>query len=95
MNISKWSISEFGWHDITGVYAVCSMRYNRVKVHYIGSSKDIGKRLGNVNHPYRVIYGKFNLVHIRYIETQDYKNVEKEMIAKFKPRLNIHHNGRR
>ena len=52
---SKWEISCFGWHGITGVYCIMSNDKKPI-VHYIGSSKDIGKRILAPTHPYRVLY---------------------------------------
>lgn len=86
--ISKWDISCFGWNNITGVYCVCSIQDNKTKVHYIGSSKDIGKRLANNKHPYRVLYNNGVKAFIKYKETKNYLELEKDLIKKLKPELN-------
>ncbi len=91
MDIESWSVSEFGWDGIMGVYAVCSIDNQDLVIHYIGSSKNIGKRLNNLSHPYRVLFEQNVFVHIRYFETSDYKNIEKLMINKFNPILNKQH----
>ena len=92
--MGNWKISSFGWHGITGVYCVCTINQEKkVSVQYIGSSKDIGKRLANNYHPYRIIYNKGFLTFIKYREVENYKELEKAMIKKIKPKYTIHHNG--
>lgn len=85
---SRWDISSFGWNNITGVYCVCSIDNGKTKVHYIGSSKDIGKRLSNNKHPYRVLYDNGIMAFIKYKETINYLELEKDLIKKLKPEIN-------
>ena len=85
-----WQISEFGWNGIKGVYCVCSRDNGKTIIHYIGSAKDIGKRVLSTNHPYRNLYDE-HLTFIKYRETERYVELEKQMIKKLKPRLNIQH----
>ena len=91
--MQKWSISEFGWNKLKGVYAVCSIINGKNIVYYIGSSKNIGKRLSNPKHPYRKLYSKGVFVYIKYKQTENYIQLEKELISKINPPLNNQHNG--
>ena len=88
---SKWEISCFGWHNIQGVYCVCSIKNNKTFIHYIGSSKDIGKRINNPSHPYRILYDLGVMAYIKFKQTDDYIELEKKLIGKIKPIMNIQH----
>lgn len=95
MDIEKWNDSSFGWNGIKGVYAICTFDENKkIIVHYIGSSLNIGNRLANTNHPYRILFNKNLFPFVKYYENEDYKQIEIEMIKKYKPALNIQHNGK-
>lgn len=90
--MATWEISSFGWSNITGVYCVCSKDENRKTiVHYIGSSKNIGKRILNNSHPYKILFNKGVGVFIKFKETPDYLELEQKMINKIKPIMNIHY----
>ena len=94
MDLEKWDVSCFGWHKIKGVYAVCTHDENKkLIVQYIGSSSNIGKRLESPKHPYRVLFDKGYQTFIKYYPTDNYKEFEVQMIKKYKPVLNIQHNG--
>lgn len=92
--------SIFGLPDTGGVYAVCINHYpeygkeiRRERILYIGSSKNMNKRVcNNMRHPYRVCYNRFDdfLVYTRSIETPDYIELEKYLIMVYKPLLNKH-----
>lgn len=90
-----WEISCFGWHNISGVYAVCEIIDNQNHVLYIGSSSDIGARLKNHNHPYRKLFSEGRSVYIKFKETSDFKRLEKDLIQRLCPPLNIVYNGQR
>ena len=95
---SIWQSSSFGWNGICGVYAVCTRElnpityeYDPLKVWYIGATKNIGKRLSNTKHPYRLLWAKGHCAFIRYIETPDYVKLEKRLISLLNPPLNKQH----
>lgn len=93
--------SPFGLPDTEGVYAVCVNHYKefnkpkpRERILYIGSSKNMQKRvMNNSNHPYRICYDRFDdfLVYTKSIETEDYVELEKYLIKVYKPLLNKNH----
>lgn len=90
-----WESSAFGWDGISGVYCVCTGGINLntledepLKVWYVGSSKNIGNRLRNRQHPYLVLWNKGYNPFIRYYETQDYKKIEKRIISLLNPPMN-------
>lgn len=94
ITLNDFEISPFGRPNTPGVYAVwaSNMNYEGGVPHllYIGSSKKIGSRLNNPNHPYKIAYRKLNgLVYVSFLETSDYIKIEKELIARHKPKLNI------
>lgn len=60
-------------------------------VHYIGSSKDIGKRILAPTHPYRVLYDNGIICYVKFKETEDYIALEKALIKRIKPVLNKQH----
>jgi len=91
--MTKWEISPFGWNGISGVYCICSYENNKNTIHYIGSSKDIGKRLSSTKHPYRVLYSSGLNVYVKFKETNDYIELEKKLIKRLSPKLNTHYNG--
>lgn len=84
----NWEISAFGWNGISGVYCICSIENNKNKIHYIGSSYDIGKRLTNKNHPYRKLYKTNRFIYIKFKETKEYLQLEFNLIKRLKPELN-------
>lgn len=69
---------------------------NGVCVAYIGSSKNIKRRLGNPNHPYHELRTRFAgkmLVYVKVLECDSYKAKEVQLIRLFRPSMNIQHNG--
>ena len=98
---------DFGHKDTpndAGVYAVVAFGYNEdVAPHifgsehllYIGSSKNIRKRLFTPGHWYDRCYERLggSIVYTRHLITNDYLHVEKSLIRTLRPLLNIHHNG--
>lgn len=92
--VEKWETSCFGWHNLTGVYCVFTVEDNKKSVlQYIGSSKNIGKRLSNPSHPYRILVNQNKIVYVKYKVTKNYISSEKKLIIKLNPPLNIIHNG--
>lgn len=95
---SIFQISPLGWDGISGVYCICTGGLNYItfeidplKVWYVGSTKDIGKRLTNSNHPYIILQEKGYSPFVRYIETQDYIKLEKRIISLLNPPMNKQH----
>ena len=86
--MTKWEISAFGWHGITGVYCLCSIVNGKNKIHYIGSSKNIGKRVNAPSHPYRKLFNDGLVVYIKFKECSNYLDLEKDLIRKLKPQYN-------
>lgn len=88
-----------------GVYIILEINPTKKKfdVIYIGSSKNIYKRLYKGNHRadnyLENIFGEdFDESVIRpvfYIKTDNYLNVEINLIRTLSPLLNIHHNGQK
>lgn len=83
----------FGPPACPGVYAVCINHYDRShkeRILYIGSSKNVSERLHNRSHPYLKCYDRFSefLVYTKTIETEEYEQLEKELIGVYRPLLN-------
>ena len=86
--------------DYAGVYAIVSRAYvfgPHVKAHdhllYIGSAKNIRKRLNGANHPIKKFRRMNCLLFVLYKQTNDYMGVEKSLIKCLRPWFNIQHNG--
>lgn len=90
----EFETSPFGIPETPGVYAVCGHEMNSQKesVLYIGSSKNMKKRVYNTKHIYRILFDKMSSwkysVYVKYYETDDYLRLEKSMIAEFNPKYN-------
>ena len=91
------SDADFCKPDMAGVYMVCvrkrddCLRYvGREKILYIGSSQNIRKRLNNRKHPYLLAYQRFDdiSVYTRSYLTDNYKELELQLIKKLRPILN-------
>lgn len=81
-----------------GVYAIFmqSVYLQRPRLLYIGSSKNVQKRINNTNHWYLYLYKRcYQGIILKYIYCDNYLEVEKKMIIKNKPLLNKVHNGRK
>lgn len=94
IKIEDFEISAFGRPNTSGVYAVWASNnlHEAGMPHllYIGSSAQIGKRVENTNHPYRVAYERLNgMVYVSFFETDDRLRLEAELIKKHRPILNI------
>lgn len=95
--------SIFGPPSSSGVYAVCishdciyngmNPRMFKERILYIGSSKNVLKRLSNLKHPYRICFDRFKdkLVYTKVIETDNYIELEKSLIKEYNPILNKQH----
>lgn len=91
LNIEKWEDGTFGHPEKPGVYAVCMCRnlQSQEKIVYIGSSKNVYKRLNSANHVYKKLYNKSRFhVYTKSFMTNDYIEIEKKLIIKYKPPLN-------
>lgn len=92
--IKDFEICEFGRPNEPGVYIVCTTNYpwyeGKEHILYIGSSLNMGKRIENRRHPYRISIERFNnsLVYVKFLYTSDYKNIESELISTYKPIIN-------
>jgi len=92
--MTKWEISPFGWSGISGVYCVCTFSEQmKITIHYIGSSKDIGRRILRKTHPYYKLIEDGLRPFIKFKEVEDYRELEKRLIARIKPKMNKQHNG--
>jgi hypothetical protein len=87
----------FGPSGNSGVYGIYlshspfkTTNKTKPRLVYIGSSKNISKRILSTNHPYRLMIDRFkNLtVSTKDFETKDFINIEKFLIQHFKPILN-------
>jgi len=95
---SKWQLSEFGPPDMPGVYAV--VVYNAytksMDIVYIGSSRNIHKRVMNPNHPYRKLNDIISFpyfISVKYKVCDNYIDLEKSLIKRLKPKYNLQHTG--
>jgi hypothetical protein len=90
--------SPFGPPDGPGVYAICVMP-NSLKlplierldyVVYIGSSKHMSKRILNLGHIYRRLFNLLRnyCVYTMCFECNEFYDMEKRLIRKYKPRFN-------
>jgi hypothetical protein len=91
---NRWQTSFKVDKEIGGVYCIFLIDFStgEQKLMYIGSSKNISKRLKNKNHPYLINYDlshSSSLLYVKFRETEDYINLEKQMIKKLNPFLNI------
>lgn len=91
-------VSEFGPPAEPGVYAVCvrDTLKSEEKIVYIGSSKNMWRRLQYSGHWYNILltklHGKF--VYTKTIITDDYENLEIQLIQAYQPILNYRHKTR-
>lgn len=90
----KFNISPLGAPPSSGVYSVVIFDISPKKetILYIGSSKNIQKRVSSKTHPYKRIfdslYGGDLLCCVKYYECDEYLEIEKELIRKFNPTFN-------
>lgn len=92
-NFSEFDdISPFGPSNQSGVYGVFITTTIKTRCVYIGSSKNIQKRVTREDHIYRILYDRLNKydvsIYTRQISCIDFINKERELIRKYKPLLN-------
>jgi len=91
-----FKISPLGPPFESGVYCVIAFNSDyKEEILYIGSSKNIHKRVMSPNHLYRKLYNSLSNLGLYICTgsmiTDDYRNKEIEMIKKHKPILNVRH----
>ena len=96
---SNFESSAFGLPNSSGVYVVCIRPYNLIspeRIMYVGSSKNMRKRVYRESHPYMKLFRRFenHLVYVKFLITDNYLELEKNIIRQTKPFLNIQHNRR-
>lgn len=88
----RFRSSPFGPPPVCGVYVVCvaTKDFEQRYAVYIGSSKNIQRRVLNTRHIYRRLYNllKNSWVYTMSYPCDDFINVESELIKKYKPRFN-------
>lgn len=99
----NYEYSPFGVPRLPGVYVVSVAKYDpdtlrikKTKAVYIGSSKDMHRRIMSTSHVYRKLYDKLHHTHcvaVACLITDDYLIEEKRMIMKYRPKLNKQFNG--
>lgn len=91
--MANWQSSPFGPTTKCGVYAV--MVFNpythESQIVYIGSAKNIKKRVLNPKHPYRLAVNEVPFpfyVCVKYKECDNYIELEKRLIKRLNPVFN-------
>lgn len=93
-NEPGFEISGLGAPFAPGVYVVCDAgfegRKNDLTALYVGSSKNIAKRVYSDAHPYMLLFRKYpeKMIVISYTETENFLQLEHELIAKYQPIYN-------
>lgn len=96
---AKWETSPFGPSNRSGVYAVMCGNFITKKstVLYIGSSKNMYKRVNQPSHPYRKLSSETisddHFIYVKFKECDNYIELEKRIIKKLKPPFNLQHTG--
>lgn len=88
---NNWEISFLGWRNIMGVYCIIENNIGNNIIHYVGSSKNIDKRINNQKHPYRILFNKGINCFVkfkRFNNVDDMLNLERNLIRKIKPNYN-------
>lgn len=96
LSINNWVVSEFGPPIGKGVYAVCSLNVTtkEKELLYIGSSKNIQKRVLNPSHPYRILFNMAQYPVVIFTKSKlcdNYIELEKLLIKRLQPKHNIIH----
>lgn len=96
--IQNIDTSIFGPPPMPGVYFICAKSELKRTEHilYIGSSKNMEKRILSPKHPYRILYNRLEkcLVYTRCLETENFIELEKQFIKTLRPLLNRRLYGR-
>lgn len=95
---SNFTCDGFAHPSKPGVYAVIVFEpftRNPQRVVYIGSSKNMHRRVMSPNHIYRRLNNilKCYSVAVWCFETDNYLSVEESLIKKYRPRFNKQHNA--
>jgi hypothetical protein len=97
VDFKKVDTSIFGPPESAGVYAVCYRRtlQGREQIIYIGSAKNMKRRLLNPEHPYMVAFqrytGEGGYVYTRCFECENFKELEIACIKHYNPKWNKQH----
>lgn len=90
----------FGAPSSPGVYAVVA-KPNHASRHehvlYVGSSWNLRERVYGADHNYRKLYERMTpdyVVILKFVISDSYVELEKEVILAMKPLLNIQHNAK-
>lgn len=92
-----FKVSPFGLPKSSGVYLICLKKEFKTrtdKIHrvlYVGSSKNMNKRVYSPNHIYRKVYDRGWMVYCAFLQTEDYISLEKTLIKELRPLLNKQH----
>lgn len=91
--LNKWEVSEFGWHNISGVYCIYTFDIlTKIKnLMYIGSSINIGKRIHQKNHPYQNLLQNNECIFIKFKEIKEpesFRKLEISLINRIRPAMN-------
>lgn len=91
--ISLFNCSPFGPPESSGVYMIVEFsRFNNdTEIVYVGSSKNILKRVMNPNHPYRQQPKQGLKRRCLTYECENFKELEVELIGGLNPRINKNH----
>lgn len=84
------SPSGFGPESSPGVYGLFIERMGVLILIYIGSAKNIKKRILKGNHLYLKLWSQSEPVVLRTILTEDYQNIESKLIKKYNPAFNLY-----
>jgi excinuclease UvrABC nuclease subunit len=93
-NEPGFEISGLGAPFCPGVYVVCDAGYMGRKSEltplYVGSSKNMAKRVYSNTHPYMILFKEFpeKMIVISCIVTDNFLQLERELIAKYQPKHN-------
>lgn len=90
---STWQNSEFGLPDQPGVYVVMGfhMVTGRREILYVGSSKNIQRRVLAPSHPYRVLFNRAEYPYLVFTKSKvctNYLELEKSLIQRLQPKYN-------
>lgn len=100
--LNRLEVPDFaGIPEDAGVYVVCvdkgeRMRARKERVMYVGSSKNIKKRMVDPTHPLNVLREQCqwpSIVYLRMFICNDYLEKEVQLIRLFRPPMNTQHNG--
>lgn len=95
INGIQFSRCDFGCPEKAGVYAVTVTHPETriTKILYVGSSNNIRRRTHQYTHPYYISFNRLSeyWVCLQYHLTDNYRQIEAEIIKTVKPLLNQQH----